>query len=358
MKLAIDSHTLEQGEWAGKEQYLMSLLVALKERSGVELFVYSRRPLNLEPSLGLAVTFVSKRLPKPLWQLWLLRDLRRQKIDHFFVPCTYLAAALNIFVPQTIVIHDLSSLLPKVRQTHTRVLRLKERLTLALALANSRHIIAISEHTKEDIGRYFPAARQKIKVIYQGCRFGVLRAEQVDREKKPLVLAVGTIEPRKNLAALITAFEDLKRLEPATAWRLVVIGKVGWKAAPILDLMSKSPFADDIEITGYIDDSSLRAYYQEAACLVYPSNYEGFGLPVVEAMANGCPVIAASHSSLPEVMGQAGIYFHKLADISVLVRKLRTDRIWRDQVIDRGLAQARAFSWEQAAQSIKTLIQS
>ena len=358
MRLAIDAHTLEIEQWAGKEYYLFSLLQALSRQTEPEIFIYCRKDLpSLKSIFGRRFHFVAKNLKTPLWQIWLLNSLRKNRIDHFLAPCAYLAAAFNVLIPQTVVIHDLTAFLPSVRRTHTWPLRLKEKLTLFLALKNSRNIIAVSESTKNDLIKVFPSQQKKVNLIYQGSRFEILKKNDVIREKSPLILSVGTIEPRKNIPAIVTAFENLKRLKPDIAWRLVIIGKIGWKAASILEMIKKSPFSGEIEIAGYVDDQYLKKYYQQALCLVYPSFYEGFGLPPLEAMSNGCPVIVAGNSSLPETVGKAGIFFNQNKTIEEIILELERNKLWREEHIYKGLEQAKNFSWNKAAQTILRLIQ-
>jgi len=358
MKLAIDAHALESNQWAGKEHYLFKLLEALDKQPGVELFVYSRKKLaKAELLLSARCRFVSKQLPTPIWQLWLLINLKQKKIDHFLAPCTYLASALNFRRPQTVVIHDLSTWLPNIKKTHPLIPRLKEKIILALAIRNSRHVVAISKNTKKDLEKYFPSQKEKIRVIYQGLRLPAIDEYQESYVKKdPLILFVGTIEPRKNIPAVVKAFEEIKKNRPDIPWRLVLAGKIGWKADDILMLIKRSPFSRDIFLTGYIGDHILQSYYRRALCLVYPSFYEGFGLPPLEAMANGCPAIVPDRSSLPEVTGEAGIFFDNSRTISDIILRLSADRPWRQEIIIKGLRQAKKFDWDETARTFISLI--
>lgn len=354
MRLAIDIHALETENWAGKEQYLFQLIKSLDKQPGVEIFLYSRQKIGrIQDILSDRSQLVAKKLPTPLWQFWLLKELRRKKIDHFLAPCTYLASALNLHLPQTVIIHDLSTLLPATRKTHPLISQLKEKLIISLALRNSRNIIAISENTKKDLIKYFPSQAGKVEVIYQGLRFPLADGGQ---KKEPVILSVGTIEPRKNIPLVVKAFEEIKEARPDINWRLVIIGKIGWKAEALLKTVKESPASSSITLAGYVTDQALLEYYQRSLCLVYPSIYEGFGLPPLEAMASGCPVIVPRHSSLPEVTGEAGIFFDSEQEISVNIFKLLSEPNWREGIIAKGFAQAKKFNWDKAAAEIVSLL--
>lgn len=370
MKIAIDIHTLEIKDWAGKEQYLSGLLKTITQQKNftqqpkLEILVYGRKDLlflrsklNDHPDYPYNnIHFVSHNIRTPFWQIWLLFNMKKNRVDHFLSPCGYLAAALNIFIPQTIIVYDLTAFLPGIRKTHTWLLRLKEMLTLFLATRNSRNIISISENTKKDLIKRFPSQQKKISVVYPGSSFQVLDKKDVQWEKKLIILSVGTIEPRKNTSLIISAFEKLKKMKPSIPWELVLVGKIGWKARPILEIIKNSPFTKNIKVTEYISDGALKKYYQEALCLVYPSLYEGFGLPPLEAMSNGCPVIVSQNSSLPEVVGSSGIFFNQGYPIEKAILKLTENKNLREECINKGLVQAKRFNWNSAGQTILKLI--
>jgi glycosyltransferase involved in cell wall biosynthesis len=169
-------------------------------------------------------------------------------------------------------------------------------------------------------------------------------------KKHGYLLFVGTLQPRKNIIKLVQAFRLMK--EKGYGGKLVIAGKIGWLAEETLQVIKKSQDAQDIVMTGYISSESKRVLYRHADVFVLPSLYEGFGVPVLEAMATGCPVVAANNSSIPEVVGHAGILFDA-ADPVDMVRAVEEIRKDRSKWVEKGLAHAKQYSWDLCAQ--KTL---
>jgi glycosyltransferase involved in cell wall biosynthesis len=167
---------------------------------------------------------------------------------------------------------------------------------------------------------------------------------------KNYLLYVGAIQPRKNLGVLIAAFEKLKKVQPDL--KLVFAGAPAWKHEETFEQIEKSEFKADIIVTGTVAFDELPVLYQNAAVFVFPSLYEGFGIPVLEAFASGVPVVVADNSSLREVGGEAAIYF-KTEDGADLLQKLESilsDETLRNEHIKKGLERSAEFSWEKCAQ--------
>lgn len=228
-------------------------------------------------------------------------------------------------------------------------------------------VITISENSKKDFLRFAP--KKKVEVIYPGVstQFEGKRVkgkgERILEEyglEKGYILSVGTLEPRKNIKRLIEAY-----LQSGVEQKLVLVGSWGWKNDELLQLTAKN--ADKIITTGYIPDEDLHYIYSQALLFIYPSLYEGFGIPVLEAMAAGVPVITSKTSSLPEVGGKAVYYIDPLnvQDIKIALIKvvkneqssrLRAKNV-RDELIKKGFKQAEKFSWEKSAKKLKSLYQ-
>ncbi|OFW63144.1 MAG: hypothetical protein A2Z35_05275, partial [Actinobacteria bacterium RBG_19FT_COMBO_36_27] len=180
----------------------------------------------------------------------------------------------------------------------------------------SKKIIADSESTRNDIVNFFGIDPLKVEVIYLAAddifrklsekekNMDVLKKYQID---KKYILSVGTIEPRKNFAALIRTFNNIKKTKIGSDYKLVIVGRTGWKSEATYKEKENSPYSDDILFTGRVADQDLIQLYNWAELFVYPSFFEGFGLPPLEAMNCGLPVIAFDTSSLKEVVGDAGI---------------------------------------------------
>ena len=167
------------------------------------------------------------------------------------------------------------------------------------------------------------------------------------------LLAVGTIEPRKNLGVLLSAFEEVARAQPDTALQLVIAGGHGWLSGPLYQALEKSPVRRHIVLTDYLHDDDLRALYSSCRAFVYPSIYEGFGLPPLEAMACGAPVIASRIPTLIETLDDAAHFFdpQNSEQLAQAIIQVTTDLELRQRLLNAGLQQAGKFSWERTAQS-------
>lgn len=210
---------------------------------------------------------------------------------------------------------------------------------------------------------YYKIADRKIEVVYNGFEKEIEKEEVPSGMKEidpkivhPYILYVGTIQPRKNITALIRAFSLLS--ETNSKLQLVITGKKGWLFDEIFK-EAKSLYLDNkIIFTGYVTDEELVYLYQKSFCFVLPSFYEGFGIPVLEAMSFGCPVVSSFSSSLPEVGGEAALYFdpanHK--DLADKLHMLQDDPKLRADLIKKGHERIRQFSWDRcAAQTLKVL---
>ncbi|MGM0368642.1 MAG: glycosyltransferase family 4 protein [Actinomycetota bacterium] len=227
----------------------------------------------------------------------------------------------------------------------------------------ARKIIAISESTKKDIVNFFSVNPAKIEVIYPaaGKIFRKLKKEDIDKSipdkyntGKKYILSVGTIEPRKNYVALIEAYNALRE-EYDTDIRLVIVGRTGWKSEATYQKRDDSPYREDILFLGRVEDRDLVRLYNQAELFVYPSVFEGFGLPPLEAMSCGLPVIVSNASSLPEVVGGAGILVppKNTGRLASAIRDVLEDNSLKEKLSSKSIKQASRFSWEENAR--KTL---
>lgn len=219
---------------------------------------------------------------------------------------------------------------------------------------NTDSIITISENSKKDIMRLLGVSKEKITVTHLGIerKFKPLKDKRHLNEirnkyrlPRKFILFVGTIEPRKNLPALIEAYHAVAQKIDIS---LVIAGQIGWKYADVFEAIRKYSLQKQVIFTGYVDDNDLPALYNLAEVFVYPSLYEGFGFPVLEAMASGCPVITSSTSSLPEITGNAAILIDPMDIMSITKAILKTvlNKKMRLDMVERGLGQAKKFSWK------------
>jgi glycosyltransferase involved in cell wall biosynthesis len=222
---------------------------------------------------------------------------------------------------------------------------------------NADHVIADSFSTKNDIIELFGINSSKITVVHLAASAGFNPRNKTKdsiicpdlKIKKPYILSTCTFEPRKNLLGTIKAFNKLKtRLPAKNKLKLVLVGAMGWKVDNIKSAINSSRFKDDIIVTGYVKISTLYSLYANAEAFIYPSFYEGFGLPILEAMSSGVPVVTSSNSSLVEVGANAVIYKNPY-DSGALSEGLELaiyDRNARDNYIQLGYIQSAKFSWE------------
>lgn len=259
-------------------------------------------------------------------------------------------------IKRILTIFDLSPIL--YPQFFTRLTRIYTAL-FPIIVKNTDAIITISESSKQDIMRLLKVPEQKITVTHLGIesKFKPIKdKEYLDRIRSKyhlperFVLFVGTIEPRKNLPALIRAYHEVVK---KTDIYLVIAGHTGWKYADVFEAIRKHNLQRQVIFTGYVDDSDLPALYNLAEVFVYPSLYEGFGFPVLEAMACGCPVVTSSSSSFLEITGNAAMLINptdiesvaKAILIIILNKKIRT------RLVQQGLIQAKTFGWENCAKN-------
>ena len=227
------------------------------------------------------------------------------------------------------------------------------------------YIITVSECSKRDIIKYLKVDESKIQVIYNGVDEvykKILNHEIIDAAKKKYnidgkyLLYLGTLEPRKNIETIIKAYNLFNKCNNENI-KLVLAGKKGWLYDDIFKLIKEFRIEDKVIFTDYVDDDDKPALYQGAEIFLFPSLYEGFGIPVVEAMASGTPVITSNSSSLPEVAGEAAIITDPMdyKEISRSIERILNDSELRENMINEGIKQADKFNWDESAEKLKKL---
>jgi glycosyltransferase involved in cell wall biosynthesis len=256
-------------------------------------------------------------------------------------------------------IHDLS--FEHLPETFKRRSRAQLRLTVRRTARQAAAVIAPSEFSRRDLVEtyHLPPERVRVTPLAAAPHFAPVRdpgererIRELYRIRPDYILAVGAIQPRKNLVRLVEAYADLRhRRSQAKLPQLVVVGKRGWLYRETLDVARRLSFEGDIHFAGYVPESDLPALYTDALCFVYPSYFEGFGLPPLEAMQCGAPVIAGNRTSLPEVVGEAGLLvdpFDREA-IAYGLGRLIDDKELREELSARGLERSRSFHWRETA---------
>ncbi len=230
-------------------------------------------------------------------------------------------------------------------------------------------ILTISKASKNDIIKFYNTPDDKIEVTYLGIRADLgsnIKNVSMDtlQEKyaihKPYILFVGTLQPRKNIERLIEAFSKLRTVNSELSnHQLVVIGKKGWLYEPILAAPEKYNVKDQVKFLDFVTDEDLPAFYKNAECFVLPSLYEGFGLPVLEAMRYDCPVVTSNVSSLPEAGGDAALYCdpENTEDIAEKIEMVLSDSTLQKEMIQKGQEQVKKFSWEKTAKQTLSVLE-
>lgn len=294
-----------------------------------------------------------------LWtMLGLSKKFIKEKADIFLSPTHYLP--LHVSCPSVITILDVSYLY------YPQLFKKKDLYQLkfwgGFSIKCAKKIITISNSSKNDIIKMYHVKPEKIVVVYPGIRElskGLRFQTMEDLKKKfavssPYILFVGTLQPRKNIVKLIEAFAALKNKEV----NLVIIGRKGWQFEEILNAPKENGVGERVKFLDSVTDEDLPSFYKNALCFCLPSLYEGFGLPVLEAMQYGCPVATSNVSSLPEAGGDAAIYFNpeSVEDITKALGRLLEDNNLREELIKKGKIQVKKFSWEKTArETLKVL---
>jgi glycosyltransferase involved in cell wall biosynthesis len=289
-------------------------------------------------------------------------DLRKDDLTVFWSPDTKIPL-LTPNIPLVITSYDLAIFREPETYQFSRVLYWRKLFKHAIQRASC--IIAISNTTRDDLIELMQVPSQKIRVIYCGVdtRFRLIKDGDIleyIRLKyglpKKFLLFVGLFSPRKNIAGILKAFAILKD-KFNIPHHLVMVGEKGWRYKADLELVNSLGLEKDVVFPGFVEDDDLPAVYNLADALVFPSLYEGFGLPVLEAMACGTPVVTSNVSALPEVVGEAGImvnpYDHE--EIASGVYRLLSDKYFATQLAKAGLERSKHFSWENAAREMLTV---
>ncbi|WP_410508128.1 glycosyltransferase family 1 protein [Methanosarcina hadiensis] len=325
-----------------------------------EIFLINYELNDLFPNLNKII------VPNPLkniieksfyiWHLYLQSKLKKTNfgIDIIHSP-ENATPFLKIKPKKIITVHDITPFL--FPGSFSSLTLFRYRLLFRRTLKTADKIISDSYNTKRDLINYFNVPDEKISVVHLGIdeKFRVLDVNTVDRIREkyslnyPFILYVGTLEPRKNIPTLIKAFCEIKNKN--SIHKLVIAGKKGWKYKDIFNMIDELHLRDEIIFTDYVPYEDLPGLYNAADLFVYPSLYEGFGFPPLEAMACGCPVITSNSSSLPEVVGDAGLMFdpYNYLELKLKICDILTNSHLRDDLVKKGLKRVADFSWNKCS---------
>jgi glycosyltransferase involved in cell wall biosynthesis len=356
-RIGVDARLLsEQVTGVGRYTYeILSRLVPM----GHEWFFYSHRPLevgnwNFE-NVHLRAGNVPKRLLRMLWaQSVMPFQASRDRVDLFWSPAHRLPTLLPARIARVVTIHDL--VWKHAGETMRPMSRWLDAMLMPEAVRLADRIITVSSHTATDLLREMPNAQGKVYPIPLGVPS---LAPAASRESlaslglvEPYFLFVGTLEPRKNLARLLEAFSRLPDSLRYSAV-LAIAGGNGWGGVDVAVIARKYGVQDRVRVLGYVSEEQLATLYTHALFLAMPSLYEGFGLPLIEAMSRGTSVLTSNCASMPEVAGDAGILVapNDVGSITQGLLELLSNNVQRGVLASRAIANSERFSWTRAAEN-------
>ena len=369
MRIGIDCRTIlnpEKDDLVGITHYTYQLvkhLIHLKDRNEYILFFdkeiagkniakFSKPWVKIKyfPFLQ-----YKKFLPVAYSHFLISAFLKRENLDILHSPTPYLPVSYN--APSVVTVHDLT--IYKFPQLFPPGQFLNVKIIIPNALKTAKKIIAVSQSIKQDLEKIFKIPENKIEVIYNGINKELfnespkLEIEKIKKQyhiKENYILFLGTLEPRKNIETLIEAYELFQK-NSIIKYQLVIAGKEGWMAEKIHKKAAHSPYKNEIIFTGYINPENLNALFSEAKVFVFPSLHEGFGMPVIEAMAKKIPVITSNIESLPEITADSAILINpkKKEEICKALELILNNEKLKIELIKKGFERAKEFCWEKCA---------
>jgi len=374
MKIGIDIRTLLDARPSGVSEYVLNLLkemFKLDTANEYRLFYncFGDCP-NLPEFKQANVKLIKYNYPNKVLNYLLFKIFNYPKLDKdlavdvFFMPHLNFIG-LSVGAKSLLTVHDLSFL--KYPEFFSARKNFWHRLVKAKKLLKRFSlVIAVSENTKRDIMELGGINPDKVKVIYSGVgeeykklplinyQFSVKRVRDKYNLPERFILYLGTIEPRKNVDGIIRAYNQLRVMScELRDYKLIIAGARGWKSENIYREWDKSAFKNDIKFLGYVEPDDKIYLYNLASVFIYPSFYEGFGFPPLDAMACSVPVVASFASSLPEVVGDAALMVdpYNINDLAGALEKVLVDENLKNKLIARGLEQAKKFSWRETARA-------
>jgi len=367
MRIGINAISLE-GRRKGEGRYLTNILKEwIKNFKKDEFILYLRSSIQNDSFFQsrnvhqLLIKWPFKRPLRPVWEhIMLPMQIWKDDLDIFFSP-SYTLPCITLPCPKVLVLHDISY---DVLHDHLEwKAKMTRKLFSRVSAQKSDFIITISEFSKKEIIKFYKVPETKIRVVYLASdkNFCLVNNEYIIKEFKRFnrlsdnfILYVGTMFKRRNIDSLIRAFIKIKKR--FSQMQLVLVGEiVSSEINNIMPLIRNNAIGNSIVHYKFVSDEYLKMLYNSADVMVYPSSYEGFGLPPLEAMACGTPVIVGNSSSLPEVVGNAGILVDPTSpkEIAHNICRVLLDCNLRKELIEKGLKQAKKFSWTKCAIEVR-----
>ena len=285
--------------------------------------------------------------------------LRKHRPDVFYSPDGFLT--LNTSVPTLLVVHDVAHVHypDQISFIHKKYYQ----FFVTKFLKKAKHILTVSNFSKQDIIKHYGTNAEKISLVYNGCRaiFKPLQKSDIQQVRikysagQPYFFYVGAIHPRKNITLLIKAFDIFKQKSNAPI-KLLLGGRMAWQTSEVCNAYEKAKSQSDIEFLGYLNADELAKLTASALALTYVSLFEGFGVPLLEAMNCDTAIITSNTSSMPEVVGDAALLVNPLEveEIAAAMEKIATNEPLRQQLIEKGRVQRQLFDWQKTSEKIYT----
>lgn len=349
MRIGFDATLLRNGFFTGIEKYVINFLKTINEKEiDIEFYVFIQNgfPDFLKKELNnLNLIHLRSANRIVLDQILIPLHSKRLKLDLIHFPA--FAPGLLYRGKAIVTVHDATFW--KYPQTISKGGKYYYRPILTHSASRINHFITVSESSKDDLIKYLKIPNNAITVTYEALDidFEKLNSNSVKEDNKYInekyILSVGTIEPRKNIQTLIKAFCILKQKYNIN-YKLILTGRSGWKDK----LEIPTEVLDNIIFTGYVSDEELLSLYSNASIYVFPSIYEGFGFPLLEAMSSGTPIVASLTSSLPEIGGNACIYVNdpfSPEEYAKTIFEVLSDSLQQEMMVNSGYQRVKEFSW-------------
>ncbi len=367
MLIGIDGNEANVEKRVGVSEFAFELLSQFKRHqvSDIKYQVYLKSQLNgqlPEQSEGFRYRIFGPGKAWTQWRLPLDLYIHRPRPDVFFTPSHYSPRFSPI--PTVVSVMDLSYIYYPELFNKSDLYQLKNWTKYSVSMASA--VITISRSSQFDIIKEYKIPEEKVYVVHPGIKlisdlephvYPMSELSIKYRISNRYILFVGTLQPRKNIERLIEGFSKISNIEKDL--QLVIIGKKGWQFESILQAPEKFGVLEKVKFLDFVPDEDLPLFYKNAICFVLPSLYEGFGLPILEAMKHNCPVITSNVSSMPEAGENACLYIdpENVEDISKNIKKLIEDDKLRITLIKKGKEHIKKFSWEKTAKETLAILE-
>jgi glycosyltransferase involved in cell wall biosynthesis len=366
MIIGIDASRANKKHKTGVEWYSYHLIQEFKKiDSKNQYFLYTNEPLTGDLAIC-PENFKEIVLNWPLPRLWTLGRLSwemkfgKYKPDILFVP----AHTIPLLQPEktVVTVHDIG--FEHIPEAYKWPDKLYHRFTIQFIKRFSDKIITVSNYSKNDLVSFNKIDPKKISVVYNGFDTALYNDSVREKTQRPIqdnyILFIGRLEEKKNIGRLLEAFALFKKKNPADAHKLVLIGKKGFGWEKFQQIIGKNNLADSVVVPGWVEESQVPAWFAHADLFAFPSLFEGFGIPVLQAMACGTPVICSNTTSLPEAAGESALMFNpeKPEEIASRMAQVLLNPEVADSLIVKGERQAEKFSWRKCAEeTLEILVQ-